>query len=126
MKGQIIKIISNDYFVESENKEYVCKARGKLKQDNEKLKVGDNIIFDKNKKIIEKLLKRKNTLERPLVSNIDMAFIVTSLKLPDFSTNLLDKFLVICYLNNIEPIICITKKDMLKTKEFKKIKKTNK
>lgn len=123
MKGQIIKIISNDYFVESENKEYICKARGKLKQDNEKLKVGDYIIFDKDKKIIEKLLKRKNTLERPLVSNIDMAFIVTSLKLPDFSTNLLDKFLVICHLNDIEPIICITKKDMLKAKEFKTIKK---
>ena len=29
MQGQIIKIISNDYFVLYNNKEYVCKARGK-------------------------------------------------------------------------------------------------
>ena len=41
MKGQIIKIISNDYFVSYQEKEYVCKARGKLKNKNITPKVGD-------------------------------------------------------------------------------------
>lgn len=122
MKGQIIKIISNDYFIEVNNKEYICKARGKLKNDNTSLKVGDYVIFDEDKKIIEKVILRKNTLDRPFVSNIDIAFIVTSLKSPDFSTNLLDKFLVICKLNKIKPIIVITKKDLVNKKEYNKIK----
>ena len=123
MKGQIVKIISNDYFVESNNKEYICKARGKLKESKDTLKVGDFVLFDNAQKVIEKILPRKNTLDRPLVSNIDTAFIVTSLKKPDFSTNLLDKFLVVCEINNIEAVICITKKDLVNRNEFKKLKK---
>ena len=122
MKGQIVKIISNDYFVDSSDKEYICKARGIFKQNKETLKVGDYVSFDDDKKVIEKLFPRKNTLDRPFVSNVDVAFIVTSLKKPDFSTNLLDKLLVICSLNNIEPVICVTKKDLLKGSEYKKIK----
>ena len=121
MKGQIVKIISNDYFVESNNNEYICKARGKLKESKETLKVGDFVLFDNDQKVIEKVLPRKNTLDRPLVSNIDTAFIVTSLTKPDLSTNLLDKFLVVCEINNIEAVICITKKDLVNRKEFKKI-----
>lgn len=123
MKGQIIKIISNDYFVESNNKKYICKARGKLKKDNIIPKVGDYVIFNKEEKVLEKILPRKNELDRPNVSNIDEAFIITSLKKPDFSTNLLDKLLVICEINKIVPVICITKKDLLSKNEWSNIKK---
>ena len=123
MKGQIVKIISNDYFVSSNNEEFICKARGKFKKDNIIPKVGDYVIFNKDSLIIEKISKRKNELDRPCVSNIDRAFIVTSLKNPEFSSNLLDKLLIICELNNIEPIICLTKKDLLTKNELKEIKK---
>lgn len=123
MKGQIVKIISNDYFISTKNKEYICKARGKFRKDSIIPKVGDYVIIDQNKKIIEKLEKRKNELDRPCVSNIDQAFIITSLKNPAFSTNLLDKLLVICKINNIKPIICLTKKDLLTKNEQKNLKK---
>lgn len=123
MKGIIVKIISNDYFVESDNKVYSLKPRGKFKNNNTSLKVGDYVIFDKDKKVLEKVLERKNTLERPFVSNIDMAFIVTSLKHPDFSLNLLDKFISFFEINNITPVICITKKDIIEKESFKSIKK---
>lgn len=123
MKGIIVKIVSNDYFVESNNKVYILKPRGKFKNDNISLKVGDYVIFDKDKKVLEKVLKRKNTLERPFVSNIDMAFIVTSLKDPDFNLSLLDKFISFLEINNITPVICITKKDLIEKKKYKEIKK---
>lgn len=123
MKGQIIKIISNDYFVESNNKKYICKARGKLKKDNIIPKVGDYVIFNKEEKVLEKILPRKNELDRPNVSNIDEAFIITGLKKPDFSSNLLDKLLVICEINEINPVICLTKKDLLTKKEWSNLKK---
>ena len=124
MQGQIIKIVSNDYFINSNNITYICKARGKLKYDNITPQVGDYVIFDNEEKIIKKVLERKNSLSRPNVSNIDQAFIITSLKNPLFSTNLLDKLLVICENNNIEPIICLTKKDLLSKLELKELKKT--
>lgn len=122
MKGQIVKIISNDYYVDSNSEIYICKARGKLKKDNISPKVGDYVIFKKEEKIIEKILPRKNELDRPLVSNVDEAFIVTSLKKPDFSTNLLDKLITISEINSIKPVIIITKKDLLSKDEFKEIK----
>lgn len=122
MKGQIVKIISNDYFIKAGKEEYICKPRGKFRKDEVNLKAGDYVIFDKDNKVIEKVLERKNDLERPSVSNIDMAFIITSLKHPDFSTNLLDKLLVICSLNNINPVICLTKKDLLTREKYKELK----
>lgn len=122
MKGQIVKIISNDYFVSYLDKEYVCKARGKFRNSNIVPKVGDYCIFDKNDLIIERILSRKNELDRPCVSNIDQAFIITSLKKPDFSTNLLDKLLVICEINGIIPVICLTKRDLLSNNEWKSLK----
>lgn len=122
MNGQIIKIISNDYFVLSKNKEYICKARGKFRNDNITPKVGDYVFFDEKDKVIEKILPRKNDLNRPVVANIDTAFIITSLKSPNFSTNLLDKLLVISILNNITPVICLTKKDLLPKTEEKDLK----
>ena len=122
MKGQIVKIVSDDYFVDSSHGEFICKARGKFRKDNISPKVGDYVIFDMDKKMIEEIFPRKNELDRPIVSNIDEAFIVTSLKKPDFSDNLLDKLLTVCEINNIKPIICITKKDLLTKSEFNKIK----
>ncbi len=123
MQGQIIKIISNDYFVDYQNNTIICKARGKFRKDNIIPKVGDYVIFSMEEKVIEEILPRKNELDRPVVSNIDEAFIITSLKKPDFSTNLLDKLLVICEINNIKPVICLTKKDLLEKSEFKELKK---
>lgn len=123
MEGQIVKIISNDYFVKTNNNEYICKARGKFRQENITPKVGDFCLFDEKEKVIKEIKPRINTLSRPLVSNINQAFIVTSLKNPDFSSNLLDKLICICILNNIEPIICLTKKDLLTKSEYKDLKK---
>ena len=67
------------------------------------------------------ILERKNELERPSISNIDQAVIVTSVKIPDFSTNLLDKLINIIEFNNIKPIICITKMDLLTNEEQQEI-----
>lgn len=126
MEGQIVKILSNLYFVSSKGKVYECHPRGKFRNDKITPTVGDYVKFDDVNNYILEVLPRKNTLERPLVSNIDQAFIVTSCKSPDFSTNLLDKLLVVLEYHGIKPIICLTKKDLLtrtETKEIKKIKK---
>lgn len=122
MEGKIIKTISNDYTVKNLNKLYVCKARGKFRNMGLSPMVGDEVIFDENNLYITEILPRKNELIRPVIANIDMAIIITSLKKPDFSSNLLDKFLVICEYNRIKPVIIFTKADLLEKEELLKLK----
>ena len=121
MQGKIIKQISNDYTVLVEEKKYICKARGKFRNLSLTPLVGDEVIINKENYILE-ILKRKNELKRPSVSNIDEAIIITSLKHPDFSSNLLDKLITVIEYNNIKPIIIFTKKDLLTKEEYKHLK----
>lgn len=123
MRGQIIKISSDLHFVSYEEAIYPCKCRGIFRKEHITPVVGDYVLFNKDKKLIEEILPRKNIFQRPKVSNIDRAFLITSLKYPDFSLNLLDKFIVLMEINKVEPIICITKKDLLSDEEFIEIKK---
>ena len=120
-QGKIIKQISNDYTVKAD-KLYTCKARGKFRNMNLTPLVGDEVIINEENYIID-ILPRKNELYRPSISNIDEAIIITSLKKPDFSSNLLDKFLTIIEYNNIKPIIIFTKYDLLTEDEKIEIKK---
>lgn len=113
MKGRIIKAISNDYSVLCDNKIYICKPRGKFRKESLTPLVGDFVLIDEKNNYILDILDRKNSLIRPSVSNIDQVFIITSVKDPDFSSNLLDKLLTIIEFNNIKPIICFTKLDLI-------------
>ena len=121
MKGQIVKISSDLHFVSFENNIYPCKCRGIFRKEHIIPVVGDYVLFSKEKNIIEEILTRKNEFQRPKVSNIDQAFLITSLKLPDFSLNLLDKFISLMEINNVEVIICITKSDLVDNDEINKI-----
>lgn len=114
MQGRIIKVISNDYTVSDGVKNITCKARGVFRNKKITPLAGDIVIIDENKKIIEEILERKNELFRPPIANIDIALVVMSLTEPDFNINLLDKLLSIIEFNNIKPMICLTKKDLLK------------
>lgn len=121
MKGKIIKIISNDCTVLAENQTFICKPRGKFRKSNIAPKVGDIVEFDPQNLYLLKIEDRKNELVRPPVSNIDQAFIITSVKKPDFSSHLLDKLLTIITFHRIRPILCFTKMDLLNEQEKKEI-----
>ena len=123
MQGRITKQISNQYTVEVDGEKIVCNARGKFKNMGLSPVVGDIVEVDADNKTIEKINTRKNKLDRPVVANVDSALIVTSLKKPDLSLNLLDKLLTIVLSNNIEPIIILTKIDLVNKKDLKEYKK---
>lgn len=123
MEGRIIKVISNQYTVYSNDTAYLCNACGKFRNLKQTPLVGDFVLFDEKQKYINKILPRKNTLVRPPVSNIDSAIIVTSTHIPAFSSNLLDKQLCIIEFNNIKPIICFTKMDLLSKDKLEEINK---
>ena len=119
MKGRVIKNISNQYLVLGEdNNEYSLRARGIFKHTNEVIKVGDVVDFDNG--TINKIMPRKNTFIRPLISNVDHIVIVTSLKRPDINYELLDEFIINTENENVKPILIFTKIDLLNKEEFDK------
>lgn len=122
-EGKIIRIISNLYTVISDNNIYECRARGKFRNDKVTPCVGDFVVFDYEKKYIEKIKERKNILKRPYVSNIDIAIVLTSVKEPNLSLNLLDRQLALIISNNIKPIIVLSKIDLLNNNEKEEITK---
>lgn len=124
MKGKIICVNASLHKVLLENNTIIdTRTRGKLRNEKIHPVVGDNVVVDVNTKTIEKVEKRRNYLERPLIANIDKLLIVMSTSIPSFSSYLIDKFLLIAYENKIEPIIIITKTDMISHQEKAEIKK---
>ncbi len=121
MKGRITKLIGGLYTVKDEdNVSHTLKARGKFRHKNESPKVGDLVDFDQD--FIMKLEERKNNLVRPPVCNIDQAILINSAKEPEFSFNLLDRFLLLIEHESITPVIIITKIDLLKEDELKDLR----
>lgn len=109
-QGRIIKALSGFYYVEDGHEIVRCRARGKFRKDEITPLVGDFVEYQDD--YIMDLLPRKNFLIRPPICNIDQALIVSSSKEPDFSSVLLDKFLLVIEYLKIEPIIVISKMDL--------------
>lgn len=122
MEGRIVRIISNLYTVQANKKAYQCHARGRFRNDKITPLVGDLVTFDDKNNYIMEIHPRKNELERPSVSNVDQVMIMISVKNPEFSTLMLDKFITIIEYNDIKPIICFTKLDLMDKKEYQTLR----
>ena len=121
MNGQITRIISNLYTVKVDDTKYGCRARGIFRKNGISPVVGDNVVVDIDDNVITEILPRKNELKRPVIANVDMAFIVTSTKKPNLDLVLLDKLISVITFNNIEPVIILTKLDLLNSSEMENI-----
>lgn len=120
LTGRITRIISNLYTVDINGKEYMCRARGKFRNDEISPLVGDIVTISDENYIME-IHPRNNELTRPNVANVDAAVIVTTVKRPDFSSSLLDKMLTNIIYYDIKPIICFSKYDLLDDNEKQEI-----
>ncbi|PNZ30298.1 putative ribosome biogenesis GTPase RsgA [Staphylococcus petrasii] len=113
--GRIIKLVSGVYQVDVEGKLYDTKPRGLFRKKKFSPIVGDIVDFDIqniDEGYIHHVHDRRNALKRPPVSNIDGLIIVMSAVEPNFSTQLLDRFLVIAHSYDLAPSILVTKKDL--------------
>lgn len=119
--GKIIKALSGFYYVESNNEVYETRARGRFRKTEESPLVGDYVEFqieNVDEGYITAILPRKNSLNRPPVANIDQLLLTTSLKSPDFSFYLLDRFIAYSEAHDINPVIIVTKNDLSDDKEL--------
>ncbi len=123
LKGQIRKALSGFYYVQSEGQVYQTRGRGNFRKRKITPLVGDQVIFESSSVTdgyLLEILPRKNELARPPVANVDQAVVVTSLVEPDFSYQLLDRFLVMLEYREIEPVIYLSKTDLLSTNDLEK------
>lgn len=114
-EGRIVKALAGFYYIDDGHEVHQCRARGKFRKQDIKPVVGDFVEFQKGNHddgYLLKILERKNVLRRPPIANIDQALLVFSRKEPDFSTVLLDKFLLLIEHYHIKPIIVISKMDI--------------
>ena len=115
-KGQIRQSLSGYYDIFSEGKTYRTRARGTFRKKGQTPLVGDYVEFkadNENEGYVLKILERKNQLVRPPVANVDCAIVVTACVEPDFSSNLLDRQLVMLSENEIVPILYFSKADLM-------------
>jgi len=119
IKGKIIKGIAGFYYVHVSGKGlYECKAKGIFRNRHEKPLVGDMVeleILDEEKMQgnILSIGDRHNSLQRPLVANVDQALVVFAAADPDPNFHLLDYFLVMMEMNDIPVTICFNKTDLV-------------
>ncbi len=113
-KGLVIKSTGSWYLVKDTNgNKYECRIRGKLRLDGIKstnpIIVGDNVEFEiedieKNIGLIKNLCERKNYIIRKatnlskrthiIAANVDHAYLIVTIALPETSTEFIDRFLV--------------------------------
>ncbi|WP_301419950.1 ribosome small subunit-dependent GTPase A [Mammaliicoccus lentus] len=123
--GRIIKSISGDYSIKTEDGVYITKARGLFRKKKTSPTVGDIVDFQVENETggyIQHIHERENILLRPPVSNINKVIVVMSAVEPELSQQLLDRFLVVVHSYNISPVICVTKKDLATDEQIAQIK----
>ena len=109
-QGQIYKIHSDFYYVNSEGKNFECKLREVLKKTKQSVYVGDFVEYENG--AITKVLPRKNYIPRPSVANIDRVIIISSVKEPDLSFIQLNRYISFAKYYGIEAVLCFNKNDL--------------
>ena len=114
MKAQIIKIVSKEYTLYTEEKEIVkAVLTGKIRKQVTPV-VGDYVLAEKlhEQWTVQKILERSSYMQRPAIANVNQALIIMSCKDPDFSSALVDRISILVKKAGITPILVVTKCDM--------------
>jgi ribosome biogenesis GTPase / thiamine phosphate phosphatase len=137
--GLVIKSQSGFFTVRTEQGDYVCQIRGRLKQERSEsalVAVGDRVTIspiDETTGLIEMVAERERVLSRArpapgvrrmlsdheqvLIANPDQVVFVFSIRQPGPSLRKLDRFLVVAELNEIPAVICVNKVDLARPGE---------
>jgi len=115
LEGIVLSRYSSFYYVQSGNKTWECRLRGKHRLKKTDVIAGDKVEFTKvneNQGVIEKIKPRTTELYRPTVANVTQLLVVVSLKTPCPNWTLLDRLLVLGAYSNLKLIIAFNKADL--------------
>ena len=143
MKGTVYKSTGSWYTVKSLNGVfYECRLKGKFRIEGIKstspVAVGDRVVFDVEKKgdetigIIKEIEERDNYIVRKSVNlskqthiiaaNIDVAFLLVTLKNPVTFTSFIDRFLVTAEAYEVNAVLLFNKIDSYSEEELLEVK----
>jgi ribosome biogenesis GTPase len=130
-KGRILQIKPEGIVCQIGQKCVLCSLKGSLKKEKRLSKsliaVGDEVIIaeEGNSWQVIQILPRKTVLSRAdnlsrkkeqvIAANIDQVFITASILEPVFKPFLIDRYLIAAYKGNLDPIILVTKMDLIDT-----------
>jgi len=139
VKGLVYKSTGSWYQVKSdEGKFYQCRIKGKLRlsgiRSTSPVAVGDRVGFDLDDEavgVIHTIDQRENYLVRKSVNlskqlhiigaNIDLVFLVITLKNPETFTTFIDRFLVSAAAFGIETVLLFNKMDQYTEEELERV-----
>lgn len=126
-QGTVIGLIAGYYDVETATGIVRTRARGVFRQKKQKPAVGDRVeiqIDDKGMSYLVKIMPRLNRIGRPAVANVSHVLLVISAVEPDFSLELLDRFLTFFSWQKVNVTIYLSKTDLLDDDKLTEIKRS--
>lgn len=115
-EGTVVGLIAGFYDVQTNEGVIRTRARGVFRQKKQKPTVGDHVeiqIDDQGTSYLVKILPRLNRIGRPAVANVSHVLLVISAVQPDFSVQLLDRFLTFFSWQKVAVTIYLSKSDLL-------------
>ncbi len=128
LNGFVSSIDDKDYFVTSENKEYVCSVQESILRQGP-IYIGDRVrmtLRSAERGLIDKYEPRQNYLACPSAkgreivqaANVNQVLLMVSVKEPVMRTDWLDVHLAVCEKRGFKPVICCSKIDLAEDNSF--------
>lgn len=124
-KGIVVGLISGFYDVQTGNQIVRTRARGLFRKNKEKPTVGDHVkiqVDEQGTSYLTEILPRVNLIGRPALANVDHVLLVISAVEPDFSLQLLDRYLTFFSWQKVAVSIYLSKSDLVDEEKLAKIK----
>ncbi len=119
--GKVVKGLGGLYEIEIDEggviSRLACRAKGTLKRDEEKIKIGDDVRITLDDEtpdgvIISEIKERKNSFIRPPIANLSLLCIVFSSSKPMPVTETVDKLIAAAEHKNTDIAVIITKSEL--------------
>lgn len=123
--GIVVGLISGFYDVQTGNQIVRTRARGLFRKNKEKPTVGDHVkiqVDEQGTSYLTEILPRVNLIGRPALANVDHVLLVISAVEPDFSLQLLDRYLTFFSWQKVAVSIYLSKSDLVNEAKLAKIK----
>ena len=126
-EGIIIGLIAGFYDVQTKDQVVRTRARGLFRKTKMKPVVGDRVkiqIDEQGTSYLVEVLPRTNLIGRPALANVDHVLLVMSAVEPDFSLQLLDRYLTFFSWQKVAVSIYLSKSDLIDANRFNEISKS--
>ncbi len=120
-QGMIIRALSGFYDVLCDGQTVRCRARGRLRFEENAPLVGDRVCIDSRAGIVLQILPRKNAFIRPAVANLDLLVVFASAAIPKTDPFLIDRVAAIAAGQEVAVVLVVNKIDLDPAEELQRI-----